>query len=61
MEQKPDENGESNDEYFDEVVSVPDELQAVDLHDAYQFGEHLEYGDNYVICGYKGEIVKIEW
>jgi hypothetical protein len=50
-----------DDNYFDEVVSVPEDLQAVDLHDAYQFGEHLESGENYVICEYNEEIIKIEW
>jgi len=46
---------------IDEVVSVPEDLKAVDLHDAYQFGEHYEYGQNYVICGYEGDVVRIEW
>ena len=50
-----------HDDYFDEVVSVPDELQAVDLHDAYQFGEHLEYGSDYIICRYEDDVVRIDY
>jgi len=48
-------------DYFDEVLSIPEDLQAVDLHDAYQFGEHLEHGNDFLICRYEGEYVRFEF
>jgi hypothetical protein len=50
-----------NNEFFDEVVSVPENIQAVDLHDAYQFGEHLEHRNEFIICRYEGDYVRFEF
>lgn len=48
-------------DFFDEVVSVPEDLQAVDLHDAYQFGQIVEHGEDYIICHYEDEYVRIHF
>lgn len=50
-----------NDIPYDERINVPEDLPAVDLHDSYQFGEHIRTGDNYVLCRYEGTDHLIYW
>ena len=56
-----DDSGVWDEDRFDEVVSVPEDLQAVDMHEAFQFGVHFEYGDGYVICADERGIVRIDF
>lgn len=46
---------------YDERVDIPEDLPAVDLHDSYQFGEHIKSGENYVLCRYEETDYLIYW